>query len=127
MTIFKLILIADEALEASCSLDVRKTIVHSAVTGTLELRGIIDGKVYASVPDSTTLYEVPAESILSDEFIVQALSSNVTMDEGIVEDTESTLVAFNGVLYQSMPEQGIYRTLTYDVAVAAEPPTEPVV
>lgn len=112
MNKFELVLIVDPALEAEFEKDVRKTIVHSSITGVMELRGVKDGVVYASVVDSNTLYEVPLESILSDNWIAQVVNSDVIIEDGIEEDTPSVLVRRLGILYQRNKEFSTYRTLS---------------
>lgn len=106
-----LALILDADLVAEFIKSIRTTIINTTVTGRLELRGIKDGKVYASVRDSDTLYEVPIESIYSDKYIAQAVTSGVVMDETIEEDDDSTLIQYEGILYQRSNTLSTYRKI----------------
>lgn len=90
------------------------------------LKGIVDGKVYGSIPESTTVYEVPAEAIDSDDYIKQVFDDG--LEDGLEEVTDAvtTLLCYRGDFYQRTGDENgyAYRTVTTTVA-PVEPPPEP--
>jgi len=75
----------------------------------LDVRAIIDGEAYVSVPNSDTVFKLCPKQLAIDSFVAQGANKKLT--KGLVKKP-STLVYHNGEYYQCVTENRQYRPLT---------------